>query len=123
MAASQKAIENANRLRYIRALERFHKSILSYFLNAQDVSFEGFVKKVDNAAKLLDRVEVINLYKGDYKDLEQLVKRIFELKSSAEDIDDIKDEIVHNSNLLDKSKNAKKYKKDKHMNSKYKDWE
>ena len=31
MAASQKAVDNANRLRYIRALERFHKVLYRIF--------------------------------------------------------------------------------------------
>ncbi len=123
MAASNKAIENSNRLRYIRALERFHKSIISYLLNTAELKKEGYIKKIDNALKVLKRVEEIALYKGELQDLQTLVKKMISLKESDKDIDDIKDEILYSSNQLDKNKNARRYKKDKHVNSKYDEWE
>jgi len=122
MAASQKVIDSSNRLRYIRALERFHKSIISYLMNTPELSKKGFIKKIDNALKLLNRIEEIDLYKGELKDLQTLVKKIASLKDSEDSIEDIKDNIIYSSNQLDKSKNAKRYKKDKHANSKYDDW-
>ncbi|QFR49570.1 hypothetical protein FJR48_07410 [Sulfurimonas lithotrophica] len=121
--ASKKAIENANRLRYIRALERFHKSIVSYFSNTPNLSKESYIKKIDNALKLLNRVEEVDIYKGELQDLQKLVKKMITYKESEEDIENIKDEILHSSNLLDKSKNARRYKKDKHQKSKFSDWE
>jgi len=123
MAASQKAIDNANRLRYIRALERFHKSIVSYLLNTPELSHKGFNKKIDNALKLLNRIDEIALYKGELQDLQKLVKKMISYKDSEEDIENIKEELLHSSNQLDKSKNAKRYKKDKHANAKYDEWE
>ncbi len=123
MAASQKAVNNANRLRYIRALERFHKSMVSYLSNTQELSHEGFNKKIDNALKLLNRTEEIQIYKGELQDLQNLVKKIISYKDSDEDIDNIKEELLYSSNQLDKSKNAKRYKKDKHTNSKFDDWD
>lgn len=123
MAASKKAIDNANRLRYIRALERFHKSINSYLANSQELSKEQFIKKVDNGLKLLNRVEEVQLYKGELQDLQSLVKKIIAYKESDEDIEKIKEDVTYASNQLDKSKNARRYKKDKHTQSKYKDWE
>jgi len=122
MAASQKVIDSSNRLRYIRALERFHKSIISYLMNTPELSKKGFVKKIDNALKLLNRIDEIDLYKGELKDLQILVKKIALMKDSEDSIEDIKDNIIYSSNQLDKSKNAKRYKKDKHVNSKYDDW-
>lgn len=123
MAASNKAIENAARLRYIRALERFHKSMISYLSSTQELTKEGYDKKIANAQKLLQRVEEIALYKGDLQDLQKLVQKMISLKESDKEIDDIKDEILYSSNQLDKTKNARRYKKDKHSSSKYKDWE
>ncbi|MEA1892554.1 MAG: hypothetical protein U9N33_07585 [Campylobacterota bacterium] len=123
MAASNKAIENANRLRYIRALERFHKSTLSYLANTPELSKEGFDKKVENSLKVFKRVQEIALYKGELQDLQTLVKKIISLRESQDSIDDIKDIIIHSSNQLDKSKNARRYKKDKHSNSKFDEWE
>jgi hypothetical protein len=123
MAASNKVIENSNRLRYIRALERFYKSIISYLLNTPELSMQGYVKKIDNALKVLNRVEEVDLYKGELQDLQKLVQKIILFKNSDKDIQDIKDDILYSSNQLDKSKNARRYKKDKHINSKYDEWE
>lgn len=123
MAASQKAIDNARRLRYIRALERFHKSVISYLMNTPELSKKGFNKKLENALKLLNRIDEIDLYKGELKDLQNLVKKITLMKDSEKDVEDLKEDILYSSNQLDKSKNAKRYKKDKHVNSKYDDWQ
>jgi len=73
--------------------------------------------------KVLNRVEPIALYKGELQDLQSQVKKIIGYKDSEDAIDDIKDTILHDSNQLDKSKNAKRYKKDKYANSKFEDWE
>ncbi|MFT5835312.1 MAG: hypothetical protein ACI9RG_000197 [Sulfurimonas sp.] len=123
MAASTKAIENSNRLRYIRSLERFHNSIISYLNNSPQLSMPGFNKKIDNALKVLNRVEEIALYKGELQDLQKLVKKIIAFKDSEKSVEDIKDDILYSSNQLDKSKNARRYKKDKHTNAKYDEWE
>jgi len=121
--ASQKAIENATRLRYVRALERFHKGIVSYLSTASNISKEGYDKKIENSLKVLQRVDEIALYKGELQDLQKLVKKIIAYKDSDKDVTDIKEEILYESNQLDKSKNARRYKKDKHSNSKYEEWE
>ncbi len=123
MAASKKAIENSNRLRYVRALERFHKSIVSYLNNSEDITKERYDKKIENALKVYNRVEEIALYKGDLQDLQKLVKKMIAYKESDEDMDNIKEDILYSSNQLDKNKNARRYKKDKHSKSKYEDWE
>ncbi len=123
MAASKKAIENSTRLRYIRSLERFHKSMVSYFLNTPDLTAKGFNKKLENNIKLLNRIEEIALYKGELQDLQTLVKKMISFKDSQKDVDDIKEELLYASNQLDKSKNARRYKKDKHTNAKYDEWE
>lgn len=123
MAASTKAIDNANRLRYIRAIERFHKSIISYLMNTPDLTQERFDKKITNAEKLLNRIEEIALYKGELQDLQTLVKKMISYKESEKNIEDIRNDILYASNQLDKSKNARRYKKDKHTNAKYDEWE
>ena len=122
MAASQKAINNANRLRYIRALERFHKGMVSFLMNTPELTHKSFDKKIDNSLKLLNRIEEIDLYKGELKDLQTLVKKMISYKESEEDIENIKESLLYASNQLEKSKNAKRYKKDKHANSKFDDW-
>ncbi len=121
--ASQKAIDNAMRLRYIRALERFHKGIVSYLSTTSNISKEGYDKKIENSLKVLQRIDEISLYKGELQDLQKLVKKIISYKESDKDIVDIKEEILYESNQLEKSKNARRYKKDKHSSSKFEEWE
>ena len=123
MAASQKAITNSNRLRYIRALERFHKGMISYLMNTPELTHKRKNKKIDNSLKLLNRIDEVDLYKGELKDLQILVKKMIGYKGSEEDIENIKEEILHRSNQLDKSKNARRYKKDKHSNAMFDEWE
>lgn len=123
MAASQKAVDNANRLRYIRALERFHKGMVSYLTNTEELTHKGLNKKIDNSLKLLKRTEEMALYKGELQELQKLVKKMISYKDSEEDIANIKEELLYSTNQLDKSKNAKRYKKDKHTSSKFDDWD
>jgi len=123
MAASKKIIENSNRLRYVRALQRFHKGVLSYLSNSDELTKEKYDKKIDNSLKLLNRVQESQLYKGELQELQTLVKKMIEYKKSDEDIENIKSEILYSVNQLEKSKNSRRYKKDKHSKSKYDDWE
>jgi hypothetical protein len=111
------------RLRYIRALERFHKSIVSYLSTTLNISKDGYSKKIENSLRILQKVEEKALYKGEFQDLQKLVKKIVGYKDSDKDIQEIKDEILYESNQLEKSKNARRYKKDKHSGSKYEEWE
>lgn len=121
--ASQKAVDNAQRLRYVRALERFHGSVISYLLNTPDLTAAGYDKKIANSLKVLQRVDEIALYKGDLQDLQKLVAKMISLRESGKEIEEIKEEILYSSNQLEKTKNSRRYKKDKHSNDKYEDWE
>lgn len=123
MATSQKAVDNATRLRYIRALERFHHGVVSYLSSTNILTKESFIKKIENSLKLLKRVDEIALYKGDLQDLQKLVHKMISLKDSDKEIKEIKEDILYSSNQLEKSKNARRYKKDKHTDEKYQDWE
>jgi hypothetical protein len=123
MSASNKVIENSNRLKYVRALERFHKSLISYLMNTPELTMQRYTKKIDNALKVLTRVEEVALYKGELQELQKLVKKIIAFKDSDKSIEEIKEDILYSSNQLDKSKNSRRYKKDKHVNSKYDEWE
>lgn len=121
--ASQKAIDNAMRLRYVRALERFHKSITSYLASTASLTKEGYAKKIESGLKLLLKVEEIALYKGDLQELQKLVQKMIAYKQSDKEIEEIKEDILYLSNQLDKTKNARRYKKEKHSRSIYEEWE
>ena len=120
---SAKKVEDAARLRYIRVLERFTGSIIKYLFKAEAPTKAEFDKKVDNNRKYLDRVEKIALYKGDYNDLESLVKKILDYRGSDEEIAVVKEDILYSANQIEKSMNRRRYKKDKHSSDMFKDWE
>ncbi|MEA3521736.1 MAG: hypothetical protein U9R50_02045 [Campylobacterota bacterium] len=116
-------VDNAKRLRYIRVLERFSHSIVTYLLKSENISKEAYDKKVLNNLRYLERVESIALYKGEYNELEKLIKQMIAFKESDKEIDDIKETLLYQFNQIEKSINNRRYKKDKHVGDKYKDWE
>jgi len=118
--AESKKIQNAKRLRYIRALERFSKSIVGYLSKSDQISIQGYEKKLQNAQKLLDRVEKVDLYKAELKELENLVEKMQQATMSDADIEDIKKTILYSANQYEKSKNFKRYKKPKY--NKVEEW-
>ncbi|MDD2905121.1 MAG: hypothetical protein WBK95_05535 [Sulfurimonas sp.] len=123
MAASKKVIESSSRLRYVRAMERFHKSLVSFLSSTAELGKEAYEKKIDAALKVFQRVDAVELYKGDLQDLENLIKKMISYRNSETQIAEIKTDILYRSNQLEKNKNARRYKKDKHSQSKYEDWE
>ncbi|DAB30056.1 MAG TPA: hypothetical protein CFH84_06165 [Sulfurimonas sp. UBA12504] len=123
MAASKKVIESSSRLRYVRAMERFHKSLIAFLSSTAELTKEAYEKKLDAALKVFQRVEAVDLYKGDLQDLENLIKKMISYANSETQIAEIKTDVLYRSNQLEKNKNARRYKKDKHSQSKYEDWE
>jgi len=121
--ASQKAVDNAMRLRYVRAIERFHKSITSYLVSTADLTKEGYTKKIESGLKLLLKVEEIALYKGDLQELQKLVQKMIAYRESDKEMGEIEEDILYLSNQLEKTKNARRYKKEKHSRSIYEEWE
>lgn len=121
--ASDKKIENAQRLRYIRLLERFFNSVISYLSKSEEPTKEQYIKRIENNSKYLDRVEPIALYKSELTELEALVKKMKTLAASDKSIDEISQEVLHSANKLDQSNKNRRYKKDKHRDEKFKDWQ
>ncbi len=120
---STKREDNTKRLRYIRVLERFTSSIISYLTKVEESTKVVFDKKVDNNKRYLDRIEKIALYKGEFNELEKLVDKILLYRDSDKEIDEIKKDLLYSANQIEKSVNQRQYKKDKHTSSQFKDWE
>ena len=121
--ATDKRIENAQRLRYIRLLERFLKSVLSYLTKSEEPSKENYIKRINNNSKYLDRTEPVALYKSELIDLENLVKKMKALAQSDATIEEISADILRSANKLEQNNNNRRYKKDKHKNEQFKDWQ
>lgn len=123
MSVKSSKIEESLRLKYIRILDRFLKSVVSYLSKKEDADFDGFVKKIDNNLKYLNKTTHTSLYKGEFNDLEKLIMHIIKQKESTASFEDIKADILYQANQLEKNKKNKRYKKDKHKDFKFKDWE
>lgn len=121
--ASDKRVENAQRLRYIRLLDRFLNSVLSYLIKSEVPSKENYIKRIVNNSKYLDRTEPIALYKSELIDLEHLVKKMKSLATSDLSIEEISRDVLRAANKLEQSNNNRRYKKDKHKDTQFKDWE
>jgi hypothetical protein len=115
-------IDSAVRLKYIRVLERFLRSVISYLSIPEGITKEGYSKKIENNLKYFQKTQSAVLYKGEFSDLESLVKEIILKADSEESIEELKNEILYKSNKLEKTKNNRKYKKDKHKAEKFNEW-
>lgn len=113
----EKRQDDALRVKYARLLDRFHKSITTYLSLSQNPTKEIYNKKIEANLKHLQKIPEIGLYKSDLRDLEDFIKKMIRYKDSDTSIEDIKDDILYTSNRLQKSKNSKKYKKDKYSKS------
>jgi hypothetical protein len=109
--------EDANRLRFVRVLERFKKNIVGYLFANPEASKEQYAKKIDINLKNLQKTPEAKLYKGDLQDLHNLVKKMINAKESDDEMKQIREDLLYASNQLEKNKNARKYKKDKHAKS------
>lgn len=115
-------IESAMRLRYIRVLERFLKSVVGYLSLQEGITKEGYIKKIENNQKYLQKTQNVQLYKGEFSDLEDFVKEMIVKADTDENIEEIKNTLLYKANKLEQSKNNRKYKKEKHKSEIFKDW-
>lgn len=123
MSVSEKKLEESQRLRYIRLLERTANSIVIFVQKSEVLSFETLSKRVTSKLDLLNKGTKVALRKGDYLDLESFVYALPEKIASSESIETLKQQIVYEYNQLQKRANAKKYKKNKHAKSYLHEWE
>ena len=108
----KKIDEKTSRVKYIRALERFCKSAIA-ILKRDDFNDDLFKERVIKNLEVLKKVEKTHLDSPYTKGLEEFANSIISLKD--------KDELIKEANLLDKLKNQKTYKKEKHKFNKFKD--
>jgi len=123
---SNKLINEKNtRLRYVRALEKFTRSNVSY-LKDKNFNFEVFQKRVKKTFEILEKVTTIRLDSTYPIALEIYVNLILKVLHVEEDLNEkekqgIKEVLLKEANLLHKEKNKNTYKKDKHKHKKFND--
>ncbi|ABS52155.1 hypothetical protein [Campylobacter hominis] len=95
-----------DRIKYIRALERFSGSVIN-LLKKADFDDEIFRARVAKNYEILKKCEAVFLDQPYTKALENFVRNVINSESKS------KDELLKEANALQKLKN-KKYRKDKH---------
>lgn len=104
--------EKQDRVKYIRALERFSKSAIT-LLKRDDFNEELFRSRVKKNREALNKVEPIFLDQPYTKALENFANMVI--------AEDSRENLIKEANLLEKLKNKKSYKKDKHKSGKFED--
>lgn len=102
--------EKQDRVKYIRALERFVKSAVG-ILKRDDFKEELFRQRVEKNLTVLRKVEPVFLDSPYTKALERFARMVI----SGDD----KEVLIKEANQLDKLKNVKTYKKEKHKKDKF----
>ena len=106
--------EKDERIKYIRALERFVKSAVA-LLKREDFDAGLFAKRIAKNYEILSKAAATNLDSPYTKALESFAKNVLDA-SEAGQINDaaFRSALQHEANTLQKLKNNKSYKKDKH---------
>ena len=108
----------------MRVLERFVRSVIGYLVKEENASFGGFKAKVTKQGRLVDVAPKEELYKEEMVMLERFVAKLRESASAeCEDFAKLREELLYHSNQMEKQKNKRKYKKDKHQGRKFDEWE
>lgn len=116
--------EKVIRLKYVRALEKFLRSNLSY-LKDPTFDFQIFQSRVDKTYKILKEIEAVRLDSAYPIALQNYVNLILKVlhvgKLSSDEESAVLNNLLKEANLLDKEKNSTRYKKDKHKAQSFND--
>ena len=116
---SQKQIEKYKRTKYIRELERFLNRIVSYVQKEQNLDKEQFQAYVDEIFKPLEKIEKVRFNGPYHTHLERFVEQSANLPTTDLQMDEIKKEILHSANQLQKTKRKKNFKTQKHKGKQF----
>lgn len=103
--------EKAKRVKYLRALEKFAKFAINA-LKRDDFNEVAFRDRVAKNAEILNKIEPVYLDSAYSKELESFVNLVI--------FGGEKEILARSANALDKLRNQKSYKREKHKN-KFKD--
>ncbi|WP_169780055.1 hypothetical protein [Campylobacter curvus] len=101
------ADDKFKRVRYLRALEKFAKSAING-LKRDDFDEAAFADRVAKNALIIAKIEPVYLDQPYTKALENFINSLI--------ANTPREELLRSANALDKLKNSKNYKKEKHKN-------
>lgn len=113
--------EKQLRIRYIRVLEKFFTRTVS-LLKLENFDTDLFIERTKKNYEDIGRVKVVELNSNYLVDLKAFInKTLMYLDHHSDDFKEERETLLRDANTLQKEKNKKNYKKDKHKNSKYND--
>lgn len=116
--------EKTQRLRYVRALEKFVRSNIGV-LKEEPFSFESLFQRVEKNYTILKEIPAVRLDASYPIALENYANMLLQAthnKNLDDDtIEEIKENLLKEANLLHKEKMGLKYKKDKHKKRSFDD--
>jgi len=116
---SEKQIEKYKRTKYTRELERFLNRIVSYVSKHEELDKERFQSYVDEIFKPLEDIETVRFNSPYLLHLERFVEQSANLPTTDLEMDEIKKEILHSANQLQKTKRKKNFKTQKHKGKQF----
>ena len=121
---SYESDEKNIRLKYVRGLEKFVKSNISY-LKDPSFEFKIFQKRVKKTFEIIKKIKSVRLNATYPIALENYVNLLLTVlhveKLKDEEKKELQAKLLKEANLLHKEKNKTQYKKDKHKKSSFSD--
>ncbi|RXJ87049.1 hypothetical protein [Arcobacter sp. CECT 8985] len=109
------------RIRYIRVLEKFFTRTLC-LLKLEDFDKELFIERTKKNFEDMNRVKAIDLHSNYLIALKDFINKTMQyINNPSDTFEDEKAVLLKDANLLQKEKNKKTYKKEKHRKSKFND--
>ncbi len=116
---SQKQIQKYKRTKYTRELERFLNRVVSFISKNEELEKDRFTEYIDHIFKPLEDIEKVLLNSAYLSHLEKFVEKCANLPQSDMDMDEIKKEILHSANQLQKTKRKQNKNSVKHKGKFY----
>ena len=114
-----KQLEKYKRTKYTRELERFLNRIVGYCNKNETLDRDDFRDFVDRIFEPLESIEKVYLNSTYLNELEQFVEKCANLPRSEKEDDEIRKEILHGANRLQKTKRKKNRNAEKHKGRLY----
>lgn len=113
--------EKTKRIKYIRVLEKFFKRNIS-LLRLENFNFDLYKQRTLKNFDELQKSEAVDLNSNYLVGLKRHIDNIMQFAHNpGEEIEEQKQNLLKEANLLLKDKNQSNYKKDKHKHKKFDD--
>jgi len=111
--------EKTHRVKYMRLLEKFLKSSIT-ILKLENFNYDLFKKRAVKIYALIQNMEEIRVDSSYFKSLQNFAELTMRtLENEKLKVEEKRNLLLKEVNLIEKNRNRKIYKKSKHKNSEY----